>query len=108
MAKRKDKDVFDWLGKKMATALVGSCDAIDGFNEPFRSGGITALEEFHYRFTGKHFDWEDFKLRRAAYENRSAVDFLRAASRGGGTNETLNLIGIGLNCHDVIHPWMKR
>jgi len=61
-------DVFDFMGRKVATALVETCEVIDRMKEPFRSGGLTALEEFYFRCTGKHFDWEEFKLANALWK----------------------------------------
>lgn len=60
--KRKPKpDVFDYFGKKFTNALVSSCFAVDRLAEPFRSGGITSLEELAFRLTGRYFDWEEWK-----------------------------------------------
>lgn len=59
-------DEFDFMSKKVMAAIVETADALEGFDEPFKAGGITALEEFYFRVTGgKHFDWEEFKLLRA-------------------------------------------
>ena len=68
MAEKSKPDAFDFIGDKFADALIETARACDGFNEPFRSGAITALEEFFFRLTGKHWDWEEYKIVEAAYE----------------------------------------
>lgn len=51
-------DVFDFVGRKMATHLVETMNALEGFDEPFRGAGQEALEEFWFRATGHHIDWD--------------------------------------------------
>jgi hypothetical protein len=58
---REDRDVFDWMGDKIMQRLIETAEACDNMEEPFRSGVLTGLEEFYFRMTGKHFDWEEIK-----------------------------------------------
>jgi len=51
-------DVFDFMGLKYAKAVAATVKALEPMAEPFRSGGMTALEELHLRLIGKHFDVE--------------------------------------------------
>ena len=56
-------DEFDFMSRRCMTALVETAYVIDAMEEgPFQAGGISALEEFYFRMTGAHFDWELFKL----------------------------------------------
>lgn len=55
-------DAFDWMGQKMARVIVEVATLNDHMAEPYRSGAITALEEFYFRMTnGKHFNWEEIR-----------------------------------------------
>ena len=54
-------DEFEFMARKVVKVLIETAKELEGFQEPFRSGGISALEEFYYRMCGKHFDWEQIK-----------------------------------------------
>jgi hypothetical protein len=64
----KDADIFDYMGRKVAIAFVETLQAMDGFQEPFRAGGITALEELWLRLTHHDLDWEELKEGLAKYQ----------------------------------------
>ena len=58
---------FDFMQHKVMQAIVDTAHTLDNMAEPFRAGGILALEELYFRITnGKHFDWEEFKVAEAA------------------------------------------
>jgi hypothetical protein len=58
-----EPDVFDFVAKKVMRHMRETAEILDPMAEPFRSGGLTALEEFYFRMTGKHFDWEEIVIR---------------------------------------------
>ena len=74
-------DTFDEIGKKIARAVFDVAELCDKMDEPLRSGGIIALEEFCFRITGKHWDWEEAKEQKNAYE-KSLSRLRRQASQG--------------------------
>lgn len=53
-------DSFDFCGRKVSEALVETCEMYEksGFNPTYKGAAISALEEFWYRMTGKHLDWD--------------------------------------------------
>ena len=56
------EDVFDWFGEKIAASLLETAKVCNQMSEPFRSGGLQALSEFHHRITRTYLDWEDFGI----------------------------------------------
>ena len=55
------EDVFDFMGRKIASTIFDVAVVFDRFQEPYRSGAIAALEEFCFRMNGKNFDWDKAK-----------------------------------------------
>lgn len=68
-------DVFDFCGEKVATAVIETLVAFDPLDQdkegPFVAGATMALEEFYFRLTGKHLDW-DTKVRPELIAEREA------------------------------------
>lgn len=57
-----ETDSFDFMAQKVTRSMFEVLEILDRFREPFRSGGITAIEELYFRITnGKYLDWENLK-----------------------------------------------
>ena len=56
-------DEFDFMSRKVIFHMVEILKIYDRMKEPFRSGGITAIEELYHRITNEtaHLDWEEPK-----------------------------------------------
>jgi hypothetical protein len=57
----KEADVFDWVGRKFTQHMIEVAAIVEPMEEQFRAGGLMALEELYFRFSKKHFDWEEIK-----------------------------------------------
>lgn len=66
------RDEWRRMSKKVVVALMGTVEALEPLEDPFRSAGVSALEEFYFRLTGKHADLEYVLTEQRKFDGRIA------------------------------------